>query len=99
MAVIRPRGDGAWDQQAQAWSDHLARKRVGRTLERYMQGDDNLRLGLWLEHRDLRGAFDVLEENFVSRQKKPRGALGWLRRYWSPRRWRQAAIQTGRKVA
>lgn len=55
------------------------RDRASEVLARYAAADENLRLALWLDHRDLREAFDRLE-GLGPPAPKPRGFLAWLRR-------------------
>lgn len=47
-------------------------------VDQYARGDFNQRMGLWLEHRDLRGAFDVVEQASPAWPSKSKGRLHWL---------------------
>ena len=53
--------------------------RAREVVERYVAADFNHRMSMWLEYRDLRGAFDVVERAEYAPASKPRGIFRWLR--------------------
>lgn len=80
MALARPKGDGLWGDEAQEWVKHLEKKKVEQTLHDYARADYNHRMAMWLENRDLREAFDLIDQLVTAEPKKPRRGLCWLRR-------------------